>query len=74
MSSRDLGRLSCENLWTVRNTIFDENGFCFSTARGRRAFANDDCSISDPAAVPMDDYERSNVAKVARLESERDCR
>ena len=36
----DLEQLSCENLWHVRNRIYDENGYCFSTDRGRQAFDN----------------------------------
>jgi YARHG domain len=36
MRAQDLRLLSCENLWMVRNTIFDENGLCFKTA-GRGA-------------------------------------
>ena len=33
--SDDLEEFSCENLWHVRNRIYDEHGYCFSTERGR---------------------------------------
>jgi hypothetical protein len=39
----DLTALSCENLWHVRNRIYDENGYCFTTRRARDAFDNSDC-------------------------------
>ena len=68
-----LQRLSCQSLWMVRNTIFDENGYCFSTSRARNAFSNDDCFISDQASVPLNNYERSNVAKIVKLEKQRGC-
>src|SRR4051794_13023496 len=36
--------LSCEQLWTVRNAIFQENGFCFRTKRALAVFSNDGCT------------------------------
>ena len=38
-----LQELSCDNLWTVRNMIFDENGYCFKTAKAKDIFSNDGC-------------------------------
>ena len=73
MRVQDLRRLSCENLWLVRNTIFDENGFCFRTKRARSMFSNDDCWVSAQADVELNDYERSNVGKIAGVESSFGC-
>ena len=74
ISTPALNRLSCENLWMVRNSIFDENGYCFSTSRGRRFFSNNDCFVSDQASVSLNSYERSNVARILTRENQLGCR
>jgi hypothetical protein len=71
---RDLRHLSCENLWLVRNTIYDENGLCFRTARAQDYFDNSDCYIDDPGAVSLNTYERGNVNRIVQVESELGCR
>ena len=73
MRTQDLRRLSCENLWLVRNTIFDENGYCFTTRRARSVFSNQDCWVSEQAEVELNDYERSNVGRIAGVESSFGC-
>ncbi len=69
-----LRRLSCDALWTVRNTIYYENGYCFQTPRGRAAFDNSSCAYTDVGMVPLNAYERENVGRVVRIERERGCR
>jgi hypothetical protein len=49
-------QLSCENLWHVRNRIYDENGYCFKTARGQQAFDNSDCWVDGQEAVKLNQY------------------
>ena len=73
MRAQDLRRLSCENLWMVRNTIFDENGLCFKTRRARSVFSNVDCWVEEQAAVALNDYEHSNVSKIVGIESSFGC-
>ncbi len=69
-----LRRLSCDALWTVRNTIFYENGYCFQTARGRAVFDNSGCAYYDSGNVPMSRVERENVNRILRIERQRGCR
>jgi hypothetical protein len=71
---RDLRRLSCENLWLVRNAIYDDNGLCFRTARGQDHFDNSDCYIDDPGAVRLNTFERGNVTRIVQVEREKACR
>ena len=73
MRAQDLRLLSCENLWMVRNTIFDENGLCFKTRRARSVFSNQDCWVEEQAQVALNDYERSNVSKIVGIESSFGC-
>ena len=69
-----LERLSCDWLWTIRNTIFYENGYCFQTRRGQATFDNAGCSYYNSGSVPMSRTERNNVNRILRVERGRGCR
>ncbi|MBN8999981.1 MAG: YARHG domain-containing protein [Rhizobiales bacterium] len=73
-STAALRQLSCDSLWTARNTIFHENGYCFQTARGRANFSNDGCYTSDQAAIRLNSYERANVKAITKVEKQKGCR
>ncbi len=68
-----LRRLSCDPLWTVRNTIFDENGYCFQTAKGKAVFSNVGCKYTVSGNVPLNKYERANVERVKAAEARKGC-
>ena len=72
-STSQLKKLSCDSLWTVRNTIFDENGYCFQTAKGKAVFSNAGCMYTNSGSVPLNKYERANVAKVRSVEQQKGC-
>ncbi|MBK1623545.1 YARHG domain-containing protein [Afifella marina] len=69
-----LRTMRCGDLWYVRNRIFDENGYCFSTARGRANFDNSDCWEPDQSRVRMSAIERGNVDAIVRAERAFGCR
>ncbi len=69
-----LRRLSCDALWTVRNTIYYENGYCFHTRRGQAAFDNSGCTYDDAGMVPLNSNERTNIGRITRVEREKGCR
>ncbi len=69
-----LRSLSCDALWTVRNTIFYEGGYCFQTARGRAVFSNRGCAYYNSGDVPMSRVERENVNRILGVERSRGCR
>ncbi len=69
----NLRRLSCENLWYVRNSIYDDNGYCFRTARARSVFDNAGCYVRDQSKVKLNAFERDNVARIARVERQKSC-
>jgi len=73
MSVDDLENLSCQNLWHVRNRIYDENGYCFTTARGRHAFDNSDCSVHSQSKVKLSAVERHNVNAILAAEAANGC-
>jgi YARHG domain len=72
-STTALKKLSCDSLWTVRNTIFDENGYCFQTAKAKAIFSNAGCMYTSYAGMPLNKYERANIEKVRSVEQQKGC-
>ena len=72
-SSADRGD-QCNALWLRRNSFFDAHGYCFSSARGKAAFDNENCITGLAAAdVPLTASERSEVARIRALETQLGC-
>jgi len=69
----NLRRLSCENLWFVRNSIYDDNGYCFRTKRAQSVFENAGCYVQDLGQVKLNSYERQNVARIQKVERQKSC-
>jgi len=69
-----LSSLSCDALWTVRNTIYDERGYCFRTARARDVFSNEDCHVRNAANLSFNKYERANIDRIVAVERVKGCR
>lgn len=61
----------CEDLWFIRNTIFDRAGQCFASPLGQAMFDNADC-VAKP--VPLGATAARKVANIRFLESEWNCR
>jgi hypothetical protein len=64
---------TCDFLYTMRNLIYAQHGYCFKTARGVSEIGNNGCHISDMAAVPLSQIERNNVATIKRAEQAKNC-
>lgn len=73
ISRKVLNALSCDALWTVRNTIYHENGYCFRTARARAVFSNENCHSDDTADVRLNSFERANITRVSEAERKKGC-
>jgi len=69
----DLRQLSCQSLWEVRNWIYKQNGYCFSTQRAKAAFGNEGCWITNQSQVKLNVFERENVALIAQVEKAKGC-
>ena len=67
-----LGGLNCSDLWVARNEIFDRNGYCFQTARGKAYFDNGDCRTNSQNILSA--LEKRNVAAIQSWERRRGCR
>ena len=68
-----LQELSCDSLWTVRNMIFDENGYCFQTAKAKAVFSNQGCMYTGMAGMPLNPYETQNIQTVRSVEQQKAC-
>lgn len=64
---------NCQFLWTMRNAIYKERGYCFRTQRGIRAFGNAGCLYDDVEAVPLSAIERANAVTILRAERMKGC-
>jgi YARHG domain len=64
---------NCDFLYMMRNRIYQQHGYCFSTARAISALGNADCTTKNQAAVPLSNIERANIATIQRAESIRRC-
>jgi YARHG domain len=73
VSKADLEPLTCETLWILRNSIFDQYGYCFKTKKAMDWFNNDDCKIDDAEALPISAIQKSNIEKIKAMESWKGC-
>ena len=68
-----LQTLSCDALWTVRNFMYDEKGYCFQTAKAQAVFSNDGCFVTNAALIQFNAYERANIDRIVSVEREKGC-
>lgn len=64
---------NCEFLYTMRNQIYAEHGYCFRTARAIAAFGNQGCVGSDPNALGLSAIELGNAATILQAERAMGC-
>ena len=64
---------TCDFLYQMRNRIYAEHGYCFSTARGIAEIGNKGCHITDVDKVPLSQIERDNAATILKAENARHC-
>lgn len=65
---------SCDFLYYLRNSIYQENGYCFRTQRAIRTLGNAGCYIRDAGRVPLNSVERDNADAIKRTERWLGCR
>lgn len=70
---KELQAKTCEDLWILRNSIWNDAGYCFKTPRAVKAFGNHACQYGDQSAVPLNDYQRTNAKTILAVEAARKC-
>lgn len=73
-SADTLRFLSCQSLWTVRNSIYDDHGYCFKTAAAKAEFDNSDCYENDASQLRFNQHEQANINRIVQVEKEKGCR
>ena len=71
---RDLeGGPNCEFLYTMRNQIYADHGYCFKTARAISVFGNQGCTSGNPEALGLNAVERANAVTILKAERALGC-
>ncbi len=64
---------NCEFLYTMRNQIYADHGYCFKTPRAISTFGNSGCVSGNPNALGLNAVERANAATILRAENALGC-
>ncbi len=62
---------SCYDLWYERNSIYNDNGYCFKTQLGQDEFDNSDCTTDN---VRLSRSEQRQVDRIKNEEYNRGCK
>ena len=65
-----LQELSCQELWYMRNAIYDWRGYCFRTQKEKDVFDNSNCSVGNAANLPFNSNEATNLSRIRALEAQ----
>ena len=66
-------KLACQSLAHVRNHTYYENHYCFRTNAAKAAYGNAGCKYPLTALVPLNSFERANLARIKQVEKEKGC-
>ncbi len=65
---------SCDDLWTMRNAIWAQYGYCFTSARGKSTFGNAGCSRNQAQVqAAMSPQDRARVDRLRAAEANQGC-
>jgi hypothetical protein len=60
----------CYDLWYERNSIYNDNGYCFNTRDGQDTFDNGDCYTDNPDFTRR---EQRRIQQIKRQENDYGC-
>lgn len=73
IAEKQITSYSCDNLWTLRNTIFHQRGYCFTSARGKKEFSNSKCNVQAVSDLKLSAVEKDNVSTIEKMERQKRC-
>jgi hypothetical protein len=73
LTRQNLRNATCDDLYTIRNGIFDRAGYCFKSDRARRLFHNRGCRFSTIGELPLSALDRDNISLLRALERSKGC-
>ncbi len=63
----------CQELWVMRNQIYKNNGYCFTTERAVTYFGIGGCSYDVEEDVPLSKMERQTIDAIRASEARQSC-
>jgi YARHG domain len=63
----------CQELWVMRNQMYKDAGYCFSTTRGITYFGNGGCSTSNHADLVLSGQDQQTLRAVKKSEARQGC-
>jgi hypothetical protein len=63
----------CQELWVMRNQIYKDNGYCFTTPRAITYFGIGGCSYDTEESVPLSKMERRTIDAIRASEARQSC-
>lgn len=74
LKEKEVRAVACENLAFMRNRIYKENGYCFRDAQVKAELGNEGCKWPVQQLVPLNKYEKANVALIRKVEASKRCK
>ena len=63
----------CQELWVMRNQVYKDNGYCFTSARATTYFGEGACDYHSEADLPLSKPERRLIKDVRASERRQGC-
>ena len=63
----------CKELWVLRNEIYKNNGYCFTSARAISTFGNAGCGYDNMTEVPLSQMDRVIIRDAKKSEARQGC-
>lgn len=74
LKDAELRGLACDDLAFMRNRIYKENGYCFRDPAVKAKLGNEGCKFPLQQVVPLNAYEKANIAAIRKIEGAKRCK
>lgn len=64
---------SCDELWQMRNQIYKNAGYCFTSNKAIAAFGNAGCRYHSTAGLPLSKQDRIILRDIKRSAARQGC-
>lgn len=63
----------CQELWVMRNQIYKDAGYCFTSPRAIAYFGNGGCTYDSQSQVPLSDEQRQTISMIKQSSKRQHC-
>lgn len=63
----------CQELWVMRNQIYKDAGYCFTSPRAITYFGNGGCLYHSQSEVPLSDQQRQTIKMIKKSSARQSC-